>query len=43
MTMMKTASACGAVLIALVVAGLAPARVQQGKFDLLIRGRSMVT
>jgi len=33
-----TATACGAVLVAVVVAGVSPILGQQEKFDLLIRG-----
>src|SRR5919106_444412 len=40
--MTKTANVCVAILIPLVAAGMAPARAQQDKFDLLIRGGHVI-
>jgi hypothetical protein len=39
---MKTAKASGAVLIAVLVAGVLPLPAQQGQFDLLIRGGDLM-
>jgi acetamidase/formamidase len=40
--MMKTATVCAAILLAFAIAGVAPARDQQGKLDLIIRGGHVI-
>ena len=40
--MMKSAAVCAAIVIALAIAWVTPARGQQGKFDLIIRAGHVI-